>query len=294
MQLVRSGPRLSANGVSVYVDESIHDSHGFILTAFVFASPSLDEPVNTILSSFGFVPGSDEFKSGVLMRGNPKMQQVRDALMETLHERTKLAILITPARSRGDLGSEILQTLERIVTRNGLGRAPLTGYFDRGLVASPNVSPRALSESPSFRSARLYFEQDSRQVRGLQVADLVAHCAAQTLREVLAGAWKEIDIGDGPDGLPMGTRTSLGSMLLMSMRYSFFVRPLLIGRQPSGEEALMDPVVILDEADEDLIMEIYNRPELLGWGVFISEEVSTPLREASEGCFSSLWLGCMH
>jgi len=294
MQLVRPGPRLRANDVSVYVDESIHDSYDFVVTAFVFASPGLDEAVSATLSSSGLAPGLDEFKSGVFMRTNPGMQQARNALIGVLGERAKLAILITSARFRSELGDEILQALREMISRNGLEKAPLTVYFDRGLFLSANQGHCLAGEIPSLAPVNLKCEQDSRIILGLQVADAAAHMCAQILREGITGTRKQIDIGGGPDGLPQGTQVPLGSELLMSLRYSFFVRPFLIGRRPTAGETLMNPLVILNEEDEELIMRTYHRPELLGWGVFLSDDLGERVRTASEESFSSLWLGCMH
>jgi hypothetical protein len=58
----------------------------------------------------------------------------------------------------------------------------------------------------------------------------------------------------------------------MDLRYAFFVRP----------------IVVLD--DEELDM----NASLLGWGVFLSPNLSSSLQEAATSAFETIWMGCVH
>lgn len=55
----------------------------------------------------------------------------------------------------------------------------------------------------------------------------------------------------------------------------------------------MKPVIIPDEEHLDAIIDAWQHPEVLGWGVFVSDSVPKPVRAATEAAFSRLWLGCI-
>jgi len=56
----------------------------------------------------------------------------------------------------------------------------------------------------------------------------------------------------------------------------------------------MDPVLIPDKSDMDAIIDAFEHPELLGWGVFLGADLPARVKVASEAVFSNLWLGCIH
>jgi hypothetical protein len=79
----------------IYVDESIHDRDGFIVTSFVFDQNSLEDVVATCLRSHGLVPGIDEFKSSSTMHNSPPLRGLRAAMKRiVVHSDLRIALLI--------------------------------------------------------------------------------------------------------------------------------------------------------------------------------------------------------
>lgn len=68
-----------------YVDESIHDAHGFAVTAMVFANSSFEERVAEVLQGAGLDLPREEFKSSARMVKDPRMVAARDSLMTLLN-----------------------------------------------------------------------------------------------------------------------------------------------------------------------------------------------------------------
>jgi hypothetical protein len=256
----------------VYVDESINDALGFMATAFVFSESDLTEPVSQALAAVGLVPGTDEFKSGRHMASRPEMRSLRDALLSIAASTTKIAILISPASQRHKSGTLVLSTLSNVVRTNGIKAEHLEVFFDQGLVRSIDAR-NSVDDLRGAARCELRPEQDSRSAEGLQVADAVAHSVAQVLREEMADLTKMIPLG--PDnGYDESIEAPLGWTLRMTLRSSFFVAPLVI-------EKGQDPNEVLNA-------------DLLGWGVFVSDDLEEGVRGAAHRAFDKLWLGCVH
>ena len=257
----------------VYVDESIHDALGFIVTTFVFSNSNLSEPVAAALGEAGVVPGRDEFKSSVRMANSPQMRDLRDLVLAIATSSTKIAVLVTPARRRKVLGCDVLSTLATIIETNKVQADDVEVYFDQGLISPSNETPEIVDRLQANRRCELVADQDSRVVFGLQAADVVAHSVAQVLREELGNLRKNVPLGP-EQGYDEGTDASLGWTLRMTLRRNFFVGPVVV-------EKGQDPVDALNA-------------ELLGWGVFVSDGVADGVRTAVQRVFGTLWLGCIH
>jgi hypothetical protein len=256
----------------VYVDESIHDALGFMVTAFVFSKSDLTEPVSQALAAVGLVPGTDEFNSGRHMASRPELRSLRDALLSIAASTTKIAILISPASQQHKSGTLVLSTLSNVVRTNEIKVEHFEVFFDQGLVRSIDAQ-NSVDGLLGAARCELRPEQDSRSTVGLQVADAVAHSVAQVLREEMADLIKLIQLG--PDnGYDESIEAPLGWTLRMTLRYSFFVAPLVV-------EEGQDPNEVLNA-------------DLLGWGVFVSDDLGEGVRGAAHRAFGKLWLGCVH
>jgi len=277
--------------ITVYVDESVHTHLGFIITAFVCTKRDLEEPVRKALVDLGFTPGVDEFKSGEQMAGNSRMRELRGRMFQLVVDQTKVVILVNTASSRPSLGSQILHVLPEIMRKNGLDPLTLTVHFDQGLFRSSEEATGIVSTIPDLRTVEFHFEQDSKRVLGLPVADATAHAIAQVLREQVTGRTKRIDIGGDQTGYPDGTRAQLGWSLLMGLRYAFFVRPAVLASRQGSVDFSRDPVLISDEDDP---APPQQHPDLFGWGVLVGDDVTPELRAATEAVFDKIWLGCIH
>ena len=66
--------------MKIYIDDSVHTRGDFIISALVFTNNDVENQIREILKAYGFVPGEDEFKSGLSYQKNPKMMEVRRCL----------------------------------------------------------------------------------------------------------------------------------------------------------------------------------------------------------------------
>lgn len=275
--------------VRIFVDESINSPHGFIASALVFDYASSESSVRAALKAVGLVPGRDEFKSGRRMDTDAVMRELRDRLLTIAGSPgVKLAVVSTPVSERAALGSAILSQLALILRRNGVDPACVDIYFDEGFFPRTERAQQIAAEARDFDAMRFHFEQDSRAVLGLQLADAVAHTVGQVLRQELSPARKEIRLGEG-DGYPEGTPADLAFVLLKGLRQTLFHRPAV----PEGKEHLVDlrtePKIIRD--DEDPVTS-GERPDLLGWGVFVASSLAADLQRVIEDTFRQIFLGC--
>lgn len=273
-----------------YVDESVHTSAGFVVTAFVFASGRFDRAVAATLRNVGLSPGRDEFKSYTRMDTNPQMRKAREALLDLADSKTRIAVFFG-LYDRATIGLHSLQALQSTLVRNGIWPSRLDLYFDQDILPSTQEGAIRLHRLFHFlRSARIHSREDSRKRLGIQVADAVAHSFGQILKEELSGKVKLIDIGGPKTGYEPGTKASLGWCLLMSLRHALLTRGMVY----NGEkyQAAADPVV-LDQVHDDPA-KYGQHPILLGWGVQVAPEAPEKLRHAVERAFGRIWLGCIH
>src|ERR1017187_1285230 len=112
-------PRASNGPICCFVDESIQESLGFVVTAFVFASNSFEDSVEQILRKIGISSPEEEFKSSARMDVNPQMRSARDALMSLAAASAQLAVFFGPF-DRQHLGRQTLQALQSVVVRNAI------------------------------------------------------------------------------------------------------------------------------------------------------------------------------
>jgi hypothetical protein len=200
-----------------YVDESIHDSIGVVVTAFVFANSDFENAVTEVLRKVGLNPPHDEFKSSARMDTDERMRAARGRLMSMAGAHSKIAVFFGPFH-RPRLGRQCLQALQSVLVRNAIPVSSLSVYFDQGIFPSTAEALRLRKLFYSLEGSEVIAEADSRFCVGIQVADAVAHSFGQIIKEALTGNQKMVDIG-GPDtGYPEGTEATLGESLLMTIR----------------------------------------------------------------------------
>lgn len=272
-----------------FVDESIHKSFGYVVTAFVFASGSLEESVTDTLRKAGLNPPHDEFKSSARMDTDPQMRAARDGLLSLAGRCTRIAVFFGPF-SRQHLGRQVLQALQSVVVRNGICPSRLTVHFDEQIFLSSQEASRLHQLFHALRGCVLFPQEDSRIRVGIQVADAVASSFGRILKESLTRAKKMVDVGGAETGYAEGTEAPLGWVLLMSLRYALLTRQVIYNGEPYA--AGSDPVVIDPERDDPVTFG--QHPVLLGWGVQVAPEAEAVLRRAIEDEFGRLWLGCTH
>lgn len=275
----------------IFVDESIHENLGFIVSAFVCSKPEINDLISSNLVSANMRPGVDEFKSSYYMKGRPNLQALRDRLICLARTKCKIALLFSSSRNRSALGDATIAALNTIALRNGLYEYELSVFFDQNIVRSVKTGSKIAEQVGIPSSVNLYFNQDSRRILGIQIADAVASLSGQILRERVSGMRKSVHIG-GPDtGYEEGVMADLGWSLLMDLRYSFFVQQVILGDRMDYEDSERNPLIV---STEDELIEKSMNPQLYGWGVFISSDLNPKIRAVVESMFKNLWLGCIH
>lgn len=238
--------------------------------AYVFG-PDGDLSVSDALQRCGLRPGIDEFKSSARMHEHPEQVALRAELQRVLQE-YRIAALVMPSTERDSLGREALRGLDQIARANGLASARLDASFDEGVFASVR---QALEMSAALRIddyCEVRSEQDSRLVKGIQLADLVAHTCATMLLETLGLVKKQVKAGPN-SGYDPDIELELGFELWAGLRYQFFHGGPVEGQEEVYQGALMRVGV---------------------HGLYIADTCSRELRDAADNRFGECYLGCIH
>jgi len=272
-----------------YIDESIHDSVGVVVTAFIFTDDTFSKIVTEALQKAGLNPPQDEFKSRARMDINEKMRKGRENLLALAGSKYKIAVFFGPFH-RPHLGRQTFQALQSVLTRNAIQPESLSVHFDEEIFPSQKEADRLHALFHSLRGCKIFACEDSRICVGIQVADAVAHSFGRIIKEALTDTRKMIDIGGPNTGYPEGTEAPLGWSLLMNLRSALFTRPIVYNGEPYP--AASDPVIIDPMRDDPVDFGIH--PILLGWGVQVAPEADTELRQAVDKELGRLWLGCIH
>lgn len=275
--------------VNCYIDESIHESVGVVVTAFVFAGAKFEDSVFKALKDAGLNPPEEEYKSSARMDADQRMRTARDMLISLAGSESKIAVFFGPF-SRPRLGRQSLQALQSVLVRNAIHPSSLSVHFDRGIFPSAAEASRLHGVFHYLAGTSIAAEEDSRFCASIQVADAVAHSFGQILKASLSGKEKMIDIGGPNTGYAEGTKAPLSWSLLMSLRYALLTRPVVYNGEPYSAES--DPVV-LDPLNDDPV-DFCQHPTLLGWGVQVAPESDGKLRQAVEEELGRIWLGCIH
>ena len=275
--------------MNIYIDESIHPHYKFIVTALVVTQTDVSPLVEDALRAAGLQPGKDEFKSGARMEGNESLWELRDALLGVVSFNSKLAFYISNPSHRNELGAGILSTIELLAKKNGLNLSDSNVYLDEGIFRSVDDANRTFGGFECLAGVNFNPEQDSKKIAGIQLADLVANSMSQTLRETVTGCEKIVNIG-GPDtGYHEDETAPLGWELLMNVRYNFFTRNIVF----EGETFDRDTNPYVLGPDEDQV-DYGMHPEILGWSIFLSDNIADRVRQAVSDRLGKIWLGCIH
>lgn len=277
--------------MNIYVDESIHSKLCFICTAFVFSDNNIEKRVDNALLKVGMKPGIDEFKSGAYMENNQNMQDLRTEILGIAGQYSKIAVLFTHSNNRENLGNDCIKFSKIIMERNGIDIGDCDLFFDEGIISNSGQMHELSRKNNEYAKKRPFSSVDSKTCRGIQVADVVAHSIAQVIRQDLSLEPKHVDIS-GPDtGYETGTIEKLEWHLRMQLRKSFFSRPVIYKDQKNKIEEKRNPHLISE--DEDIVNFALN-PELIGWGVFVNDDIDSKIKNSIFKSMNRIWLGCIH
>lgn len=272
-----------------YIDDSIHDAYGFIALAFVFSSDDVCRDVESALISAGMDPAFEEYKSGVRMEGNARMQEVRHNLLGVIRMRTKVAVVVAARDNEVSLGMQCLQALQSIAIRNGISCDGLKVYVDEGIFRSSRHAEIELAKFDYLSKVAISPCEKSHLCRGIQLADLVAHTLSQAVRDGVSERPRMIDAGGADSGYEDDLKLPLSDLLVAGFSYSIICRPMVWAG--NAFDPATDPLII-DPDSDGVGYGLY--PEALGWGVQVSQHVPDNVRAAVAKVLGRIWRGCWH
>ena len=253
----------------VFIDESIHTRGEFIISGLVISNKNPNDLIRKSLLRNDFNPDEDEFKSGINYRYLPKMADVRNDLKKIISNSCKFGLIIIPIKYRELIGLETLKGLKQFISINKIGEG-IEVYIDQNYFIN-EAHGIAIAEELSFNNCSFHFEQDSKQVRGIQLADLMAHTCSIMLLETLGLIDKKVKAGEN-SGYDPEMEIDLGFELWATIRYNFL-------RQPRSESSETSDGTTLD---------------VMPYGLYISEFCDKQLFESAKKRFGSVYLGCIH
>jgi len=254
-----------------YIDESIHDEAGFILGACVYTDIDINSKIIDIIESCGFNPANFEYKSSANYSRDPQKTTVREQLKELFADNCRVGIVIIPRTKREELGFECIKAVKQFIDSNQRIKNPVSVYIDQGMFSSRDKAEHLISIL-NFTDCKFYLEQNSLDIKGIQLADLAAHICSIQLKDAFGFITKMVKVGEN-SGYDPDLEIELGVEMWATIRYAFFNE----GSKPYTD----DPI-----ADATFKVEPY--------GLYISDLCDEKLSDIARTKFGDIYLGCIH
>jgi len=251
-----------------YLDDSKHHPHGFSLAAFAICDENPHEELEALFAKSGFDLSTYEYKSSTRMLDNPKLQRLRNALKG--FERSKCQIAVCVVDGDKNIGPASLELLKKATMHPKLRGQHHQVFLDEGLFSSEQAALKHAKDIGGLDGCTIRFEQDSRRVSGIQVADLIAHTCGTMLLDALGKINKIVDVPNS--GYDDDVEINLGFEMWADMRYAF----LSIGNGA--------------DIDDDDFAIVLVEPH----GLYVDSSASPEVTEAAHSRFGSMYLGCIH
>jgi hypothetical protein len=253
----------------IYVDESINAKDGYIVAAIIAAPVSIDDSVVKVLISAGLSPRIDEYKSSNIKNNNSADRQLRSELQEIILEKDcRIAIVVCDINEREKIGEFVLKLIIDLSTKERFGNNFITINFDEGILSSKVKANFEKLLSPA--KITINDNCNSKEVYGLQLADMVAHMIATILRCDLGSLKKLVPVGDN-SGAETDLLVALEFELWANLRYQLAFSE---GRA-------------INESDKDDFGAL-----LEPFGLYISDRCR--VKELAVMRFGTVYLGCIH
>lgn len=254
----------------LFLDDSKHHSFGFSLAAFVICEADPTEDISSIFRKYGYEPYTFEFKSSAKMQADTDLQRLRGALKNYIGRSCKIAVCIV--NDDKNLGPAALELLHNALVHPRLAGKRHEVFFDEGLFQSRRAADALVEKDNVLQECQFHFEQDSRYVLGIQLADIVAHTCSTMLIEALGHLSKTITVDAPNDNVYHGLEVELGFEMWADIRYAF-----LSQNKPNPQD------------DFDLAnVDVYP------WGLFIDDGVDERIAATAMERFGENYLGCIH
>ncbi|WP_102866927.1 hypothetical protein [Pseudovibrio exalbescens] len=145
-------------------------------------------------------------------------------------------------------------------------------FFDEGLFPSKRSAEDLAGAIEALSLCEFHFEQDSQKLRGIQLADIVAHKCGIMLLHALGYNKKTVIVDEPNDSAYDGLEIDLGFEMWAGMRYAF-----LFENKPNPKDDFELATV-----------------DVFPWGVFIDSNVYRLSASAAMERFGEIYLGCIH
>lgn len=261
-----SRPRV--NMAFLFFDDSKHHSWGFSVGAFAICEHDPTNELRSIIGRHGFDPEHYEFKSSSPMKGKPKQQVVRNELRSFIQRNCEIAICVVDGDKR--LGPAGVKLLEKMLQHDLLKGQKHQFFFDEGLFSSQDLADEHLTQIKANEFCEVHFEQDSKSIVGIQIADLVAHTCGTMLLDALGKPMKLVKVDNS--GYDDDVDIDLGFELWAGVRYAF------LSTQKQRIEDDFDLAVV----------------DVSTYGLLVDESVSNHGEKAARKRFGEMYLGCIH
>jgi hypothetical protein len=257
----------------IYYDDSKHPDSGFYLGAFIYSDKDLNNIISEYISICGLNPNKEEFKSRLRKDKNPEQIELRGYLKKLIGDVRIFVVISAPNENDFKISSE--NALINLIENNTNELKPeLNIFFDQGIFRNGNDADIQYRVNKlEFNSVKLNIEQDSIKIKGIQLADLVAHTCSIMLKESLGLIRKTIKVGDN-SGYDPDTDIEIGFEMWAGVRYNFFSTP---PPHPDEWDSQLDCVAKVDEK-----------------GLFISNNCSDKVKVKGNERFREMYLGCIH
>ncbi len=261
------------NSGYIYYDDSKHHEAGFYLGAFIYSDKDLNDIICEYISFCGLDPNKDEFKSRLRMDMNPEQKELRKYLKRLISD-IRIFVVISPP-NENEFKFATNNALINLIENNQEDlKSELNIFLDQGIFKSKNdLNYKLIIEALDSDSVKLNLEQDSIKIKGIQLADLVAHTCSIMLKESLGLINKTIKVG-GNSGYDPDTDIEIGFEMWAGIRYNFFSNP---PPHPDEWESQLDCVAIVDKK-----------------GLYISDNCTSDIKIKGKERFGEMYLGCIH
>lgn len=252
---------LAVSEMYIFVDESVHEKHGFMLLGYVLCPTNPHSELAGILAKHE----KDEFHALENMNGNKRTQELRREIKRYINWNCRWGVFVLPSEARWNLADELPGFLKDLI-RNDPQRDSVRVFLDEGIIKQNEletlIGKTGVDQISICRS---------HEVNGIQLADLVSALCGVRLREEVSQSTKILTYGEEA-GFNPPIEAELGYELWADLRYAM--------------HRTTEPL------DEDM-------PEMAefstsGYGLFVSGKCSPELRASTEKIFGYVYLGCIH
>jgi hypothetical protein len=255
-----------------YVDDSVHDEGGFVLCACVYIPSDIEEEIVDLVKACGLDPEKFEYKSSANYSKQPELARFRSALKRLVQDNCHYGVVVLSREQRDKAGQECLLAIAQFIKANPKISKPVSIFMDQGLFSTKKSAQLFFNEL-DIKEAQLFPEQDSKQIRGIQLADLVAHMASIQLKSSMGLITKMVKAG--PDsGYDPDKEMELNFEMFGTLRYCLFNEGNV---KPQTGNQSINAVMTVGKA-----------------GLFISEFCAEDLADYAYKTFGSIYLGCIH